>query len=264
MPQSSCSTTTDSTKHLLTLHIPHLILFAFFLIVPNLHAATVTLTWNANNEIDLAGYKIYKRLLPSIDYGSPIFSGLPSNPASPQLTVTNLLEGASYGFIATAFDSSGNESSPSTEKHMTITSKVNVTPQGQVSTIPQGQMHVVSASSDEAHTTNVLDGKSATKWAATGSGPHDIVLALGGNYTLSEVRYLPYSWTKCTRYEVYVSATNGAWGHAVATGTWANDPTKKTVNFSPTPGAFLRMRFLNNYCYVAELNVSGVITAGGS
>ncbi len=88
-----------------------------------------------------------------------------------------------------------------------------------------------------------------------------MILALGGSYQVSEFRYLPFSWTKCTQYEVYVSATNGLWGSAVAAGTWANDSTEKTASFPPTPGAFLRIRYLDNYCYVAEHNVSGVATA---
>ncbi len=97
------------------------IIFFISLSLPQaLHAASATLTWNPNNELDLAGYRIYQRTLPSTDYGLPIFSGLPSNPSAPQLTVPNLLEGASYGFIATAFDSAGNESAPSLEKQTTV------------------------------------------------------------------------------------------------------------------------------------------------
>ena len=86
------------------------------------HAASVSLNWDANNESDLAGYKIYKRILPSTDYGSPVFSGLPSNPSAPQTIITNLNPGATYGFIAIAFDSAGNQSSPSTEAQITISS----------------------------------------------------------------------------------------------------------------------------------------------
>ena len=100
-------------------------LFIFLIFSSYLHAANVTLTWNPNNESDLAGYKIYKRVLPSTDYGLPIFSGLPPDPSAPQLIVTNLTEGASYGFIATALDSSGNESSPSTEKQTTVSALEN-------------------------------------------------------------------------------------------------------------------------------------------
>ena len=81
------------------------------------YAASVSLTWDANNEHDLAGYTVYQRMLPSTDYGSPVFSGMPTNSSAPQTTITNLTEGESYGFITTAFDSAGNESSPSTETH---------------------------------------------------------------------------------------------------------------------------------------------------
>jgi hypothetical protein len=87
---------------------------------PYLHAAKVSVSWNANTETALAGYEIYKRTLPSINYGFPIFSGLPSNSSAPQTTVTNLAVGTFYGFIVTAFDSAGNESSPSIEASITI------------------------------------------------------------------------------------------------------------------------------------------------
>ena len=126
------------------------------------------------------------------------------------------------------------------------------------SLIPQGQMSVVSVSSDEANKENVLDGNSNTKWGPRDSNPHEMILALGGTYNVSEFRYTPYIWTKCTQYEVYVSATNGSWGSAVVTGTWATNSSEKTVSFPPTPGAFLRIRYLNSYCYAAEHNVAGV------
>ncbi len=95
--------------------IPLLLLLVFLQMASNLYAAGVSLTWNANNESDLAGDHIYQRILTSNDYGSPAFSGLPSNPAIPQSTINNLLADTTYGFIATAFDSSGNESPTSNE-----------------------------------------------------------------------------------------------------------------------------------------------------
>ena len=130
--------------------------------------------------------------------------------------------------------------------------------------IPQGQMSAVSASSDAGNAAKVLDGMSNTFWQASGSAPREMVMALGGNYLVSGFRYLPYSWTKCTQFEVYVSATNGNWGSPVAAGTWANDSTEKTVSFPPTAGAFLRIRYLNNYCYAAEHNVVGAMISGGN
>ncbi|MCB9775765.1 MAG: FG-GAP repeat protein [Nitrospiraceae bacterium] len=100
----------------------HLTLLLFGLFVSSAYSASsVQLTWNANTESDLAGYKIYKRTLPSQDFGQPIFSGFPNNPSSPSTTVSGLSGGTTYGFIATAFDTAGNESTPSTEATITIT-----------------------------------------------------------------------------------------------------------------------------------------------
>ena len=84
-------------------------------LVPKAQAASVFLSWDKNIENDLAGYNIYQRLTPSFDYGSPVFSGMPENPSFPSRTISGLNENNEYGFIATAFDQSGNESSSSNE-----------------------------------------------------------------------------------------------------------------------------------------------------
>ena len=89
----------------------------------NLYATEVSLTWNKNTETDLASYHLYQRLLTSIEYGSsPIFSGLPSNPNTPQITITNLSAGTTYGFVATALVTAGNESAISNESILTTAS----------------------------------------------------------------------------------------------------------------------------------------------
>ena len=110
-----------------TIIILLLFLLSCCMMVSTLHAASVSLTWNANTESDLAGYKIYLRTLPSTDYGSAVFSGLPSNPSSPQKTISNLVEGRSYGAIVTAYDNAGNESGPSNEGQFTISSSTSAT-----------------------------------------------------------------------------------------------------------------------------------------
>ena len=83
-------------------------------------AADLLITWDQNTETDLAGYKIYERQLPSLEYGVPIFSGQPSDPFSPSHVISNVEEGFTYGYIITAFDTSGNESTPSIEDQITI------------------------------------------------------------------------------------------------------------------------------------------------
>lgn len=70
---------------------------------------SATLTWNANTESDLAGYRLYQSTT-SGTYGSPIEVGNVTSYA-----VNNLVSGTRYYFRLTAVDTSGNESSPSSE-----------------------------------------------------------------------------------------------------------------------------------------------------
>ena len=105
------------------LPIQILLLLAIGILTPcsPVFAANVSVSWDPNTESDIAGYKLYKRTLPSQDFGQPLFSGFPNNPSSPTTTVTGLSEGTTYGFIVTAIDTSGNESAPSIEKQFTTT-----------------------------------------------------------------------------------------------------------------------------------------------
>ena len=101
----------------------------FFILgtVPSTKAENAILSWKPNSESDLAGYKVYQRILPS---GNPqqIFSGMPSTPSAPKYTVTGLQTGKTYKFFVTAFDQSGNESGPSREVGKTITGNSTPTP----------------------------------------------------------------------------------------------------------------------------------------
>ncbi|WNM63963.1 Ig-like domain-containing protein [Candidatus Nitrospira neomarina] len=119
------------------------------------------MTWDKNSESDLAGYKIYKRTLPSQDFGQPIFSGMPSNPSSPATTVSGLNGGTTYGFIATAFDTAGNESAPSTEKQITLTTTAPPPPSSTLSisnlTVASGKAYVVPTSGLQAGGTVYID-----------------------------------------------------------------------------------------------------------
>ncbi len=72
---------------------------------------SVTLSWLANEEADLAGYKIYRGTV-SGGYGSPIAvldKGATSH------TISGLENGTTYFFVITAYDDSGNESAYSNE-----------------------------------------------------------------------------------------------------------------------------------------------------
>ncbi len=76
---------------------------------------SVTLRWNSNSESDLGGYKVY-RATASGAYGAPIAS---LSPGTTQYVSSGLGVGTYY-FVITAFDESGNESSPSVEVSKSI------------------------------------------------------------------------------------------------------------------------------------------------
>ncbi len=77
---------------------------------------SATLTWNANTESDLAGYKVY-RATASGAYGAPIAT-LQGNVTS--YVATGLQSGTTYYFVVTAYDLAGNESARSNEVSKSI------------------------------------------------------------------------------------------------------------------------------------------------
>jgi hypothetical protein len=90
------------------------VILASFLIPLLAYSADVTLAWNANDEPDLDGYKLYygtssRNYTASVDAGN-----------TTEYTLTGLTEGTTYYFAATAYDSSDNESGYSTEVVYTI------------------------------------------------------------------------------------------------------------------------------------------------
>ncbi len=79
-------------------------------------SSSVTLTWNANTESDLAGYKVY-RATASGAYGAPIATVLRTVTT---YQATGLQFGTTYFFVVTAFDIAGNESAYSNEVSKSI------------------------------------------------------------------------------------------------------------------------------------------------
>jgi hypothetical protein len=79
-------------------------------------SSSATLTWGANKETDLAGYKVY-RATASGSYGAPIAT-LPGSVTTYQ--ATGLEFGKTYFFVVTAYDIAGNESGYSNEVSKSI------------------------------------------------------------------------------------------------------------------------------------------------
>lgn len=79
-------------------------------------SSSVTLTWNANTESDLAGYRVY-RATSSGAYGAPIAT-IQGNTTS--YIAAGLQFGTTYFFVVTAYDIAGNESAYSNEVSKSI------------------------------------------------------------------------------------------------------------------------------------------------
>ncbi|MBI2450946.1 MAG: fibronectin type III domain-containing protein [Parcubacteria group bacterium] len=91
-------------------------LFLTFIFTHIAFAGTATLSWNANTETDLAGYKIYYGTLPRTN--SCPLGGYPNNINAGNVTsyvFSNLTDGQTYYFSITAYDASSNESCFSSE-----------------------------------------------------------------------------------------------------------------------------------------------------
>jgi hypothetical protein len=138
------------------------LLFAafFFLFGSQALAGTATLSWNANSESDLAGYKIYYGTTPRTGsnpatcglcgYNTNTNVGLTSTPASPSYTITGLTDGTTYYFSVTAYDTSGNESAFSSQVSKNISASttpkiITIDLQGPSSDAASGTLEVLDS-----------------------------------------------------------------------------------------------------------------------
>ncbi len=80
-------------------------------------AGQVDLTWNANGEPDLAGYHVYRATVAGGPYGQ--LTGSPVG--TPAYSDTSVVGGTTYYYVATAIDTSQNESGFSAEVSATPT-----------------------------------------------------------------------------------------------------------------------------------------------
>jgi hypothetical protein len=94
-------------------HCSGLLVLISLLILPLAASASVeiTLAWDANNEPDLAGYRVYCREGDQdYDYDNPYWEG-----AETTCAISELDETTHYYFVVRAFDTSNNESGNSNE-----------------------------------------------------------------------------------------------------------------------------------------------------
>lgn len=140
---------------------------------PDGTSGTLLLTWTANSESDLAGYKVYRS---TTSGGSYNFVTTVGTSSSPSYTDTGLTNGTPYYYVVTAFDTSGNESAYSSEAIGTPTdTQPPAAPQNLTATAGDGQVTL----NWTANTESDLDHYNVYR-GTTNGGPYTLIVSQGG------------------------------------------------------------------------------------
>jgi hypothetical protein len=119
--------------------------------------------------------------------------------------------------------------------------------------IPNADLRIVSVDSEtlvgDGAADSAIDGRVETFWQTSrgpraSRHPHEVVIALGGEYMVRGFRYLPRQDGKTDgmveRYSFYVRQDGEEWGEAVTTGSFSRDTTEQQVSFPEKAGSFVR------------------------
>lgn len=125
------------------------LVLSFFIFAHSVLAGTANLSWNANTESDLAGYKIYYGASPRTSTCPP--GGYSSNISVGNVTsyaLSGLTDGSTYYFSITAYDTSNNESCFSGEvsKFISVPTSVNIYLEAESATLTS-PMQILNSSS---------------------------------------------------------------------------------------------------------------------
>jgi hypothetical protein len=163
------------------------------------YAMVVTLAWDANNETELAGYKVYYGTTAGGPYSgsgssegaSPIVVPLSSlaNPSSPEFSVRGLADGTYY-FVATAFNTAGLESGYSNEVSVQAsTISPTAPPTNGLPTLSSLEVNGISGSTTVY--TNDPDGHVVIRIAASDDALVSQYLILDGNSNANSGTFTP-------------------------------------------------------------------------
>lgn len=145
-----------------TVFVLFFLIFCFVHYVSSSFAGNAALSWNANTEPDLSGYKVYYGTS-SGNYGAPIDVGNTTNH-----TITGLADGTYY-FAVTARDTSGNESGFSNEASKALSTPDTTAPV--ISAITAGSITAsgasISWSTNEASDTQIQYGTTTSYGSST-------------------------------------------------------------------------------------------------
>lgn len=185
--------------------------FLFLFTIP-VGAYSLKVTWNANTETDLAGYKVYYGLQSRV-YGTPVNVGKTTG-----YQISNVQSGKTYYIAVTAYNTSNIESAYSTELSIPVPASTPSAP-------PTGSISINSgaASTTSRSVTLTLSAGS------TGSTVTGMKFSNDGITFSSETAYAAsYTWSLSSGYgtkTVYVLFKD-------ATGLWSTAPAIDTIQYS--------------------------------
>ena len=196
-----------------------ILVIVFISIVPTLcTAASLLITWNANSDADLAGYKVY--------YGTQArtYGTVVDVQRSTSYSISNVQSGSTYYVTVASYDNSGNESSKSTELSAYIPV---IVPASTDTTAPTGSV-VINAGAATTTTSAVTLTLSASDAGGTVTG---MKISNDGVSYSSEAAYgTSRTWTLSSGYgnkTVYVLFKDSA-------GNWMKTPATDTIQRTDT------------------------------
>ncbi len=193
-------------RHIRSILFLILAIIAFFPIEG--FAASLQVSWNANSEADLAGYKLYYGTQANT-YGQPVDVGNATT-----YTINSVQSGSTYYVAVSAYDTTRNESTKSTEQNAYIPVPDTTPPTGSVS-INAGAARTTS------RTVTLSLNASDTAGSVTG-----MRFSNDGSSFSSEVAYATgYSWTLTSGdgiKTVYARFKDSA-------GNWMSSPASDTI-----------------------------------
>ena len=128
-------------------------------------ANSVSLAWNANTEADLAGYRVYAGTSPGA-YTQTFDVGRKTS-----YSVSDLIEGATYYFVLTAYDIYGNESGYSTVVTTTIVSAAA----GNTGSVPADTSNSTADNTSNSTTTDTSGSTTGNSSGSTAGNSNDSV-----------------------------------------------------------------------------------------
>ncbi|WP_405586393.1 fibronectin type III domain-containing protein [Streptomyces sp. NBC_01092] len=188
------------------------------------------LTWSRNKEMDLAGYRVYRRLKGASFGSTPLATSTSTTYTDSTLPVT----GATYYYEVRAYDKAGNESAGTTDQAVTTVDRVapaaptitsatgEVTPTGST-----GGLRVAWRKVTDAATYRVYR-------AASENGTYTRIA------TTDQLSHLDTSAAESTAYHYRVSAVDAAGNESARSvpqlgRIWDNDPPPVVTGLSVTP-----------------------------